>query len=303
MIIRRLANSFALVCAAIAYDACAGESALSFMSAGSPTEITASVQKPDGAGPFPAVIIMHDCSGLGPRSSGAPARWAKHLLADGYAVMMPDSFTARGLPDGVCTAARNLAIAANVYVRSGDAYAALAALRALPYIDGKRIGIMGGSHGGSTTLAAMVAASDSYAPPDGFIAAIALYPSCSARYGTWSTVQQYGSYGPVTGYAGVYHPLAPLLILTGELDDWTPAEPCRELVERGRAAGYPLDIRVYARAHHSFDSDRPVRYIAARNNNSSANRYGATTGGNAEAWADARQRVNEFFAANLKTKQ
>ena len=147
-----------------------------------------------------------------------------------------DSFTARGLPDGVCTAARNLAIAANVYVRSGDAYAALAALRALPYIDGKRIGIMGGSHGGSTTLAAMVAASDSYAPPDGFIAAIALYPSCSARYGTWSTVQQYGSYGPVTGYAGVYHPLAPLLILTGELDDWTPAEPCRELVERGRAA-------------------------------------------------------------------
>jgi len=24
---------------------------------------------------------MHDCSGLGPRSSGAPGRWAKELVA------------------------------------------------------------------------------------------------------------------------------------------------------------------------------------------------------------------------------
>ena len=36
---------------------------------------------PDGEGPFPAVVIMHDCSGLGPFSSGAPGRWARELLA------------------------------------------------------------------------------------------------------------------------------------------------------------------------------------------------------------------------------
>ena len=39
--------------------------------------------KPDGQGPFPAVVIMHDCSGLGPRSSGAPERWAKELIGTG----------------------------------------------------------------------------------------------------------------------------------------------------------------------------------------------------------------------------
>jgi dienelactone hydrolase len=59
--------------------------------------------KPDGSGPFPAVVIMHDCSGLGPRSSGAPDRWGRELLGQGYLVLIPDSFTTRGHADGVCT--------------------------------------------------------------------------------------------------------------------------------------------------------------------------------------------------------
>ena len=46
---------------------------------------------------------MHDCSGLGPRSSGAPGRWARELGARGYVTVIPDSFTTRGHPDGVCT--------------------------------------------------------------------------------------------------------------------------------------------------------------------------------------------------------
>src|SRR5712692_3770119 len=60
------------------------------------------VSRPDGSGPFPAVVVMHDCSGLGPRSSGAPGRWAKELVGRGYVVVMPDSFTPRGHADGVC---------------------------------------------------------------------------------------------------------------------------------------------------------------------------------------------------------
>ena len=39
------------------------------------------ISKPDGPGPFPAVVIVHDCSGLGPRSSGAPGRWARSWSA------------------------------------------------------------------------------------------------------------------------------------------------------------------------------------------------------------------------------
>src|SRR5919198_2631697 len=62
-------------------------------------QIPAYLVKPEGPGPFPAVVIMHDCSGLGPRSSGAPLRWAQELVKQGYVVLMPDSFTTRGHAD------------------------------------------------------------------------------------------------------------------------------------------------------------------------------------------------------------
>ena len=50
---------------------------------GAREEIPATISKPDGPGPFPAVVILHDCSGLGPRSSGAAERWARELVARG----------------------------------------------------------------------------------------------------------------------------------------------------------------------------------------------------------------------------
>ena len=153
--------------------------------------------KPEGTGPFPAVVIMHDCSGLGPRSSGAPIRWARELVERGYVIVMPDSFTARGHAGGVCTNAspsRNDVAPAR---RVDDAYAALAYLRTLPYVDGSRIGIMGGSHGGSSTLASLVAPERGMEPlaqekRTGFSAAIALYPGCAARLGGWRSVRQAG---------------------------------------------------------------------------------------------------------------
>src|SRR5689334_13741478 len=63
---------------------------------GAQEQIPATLIKPDGDGPFPAVVMMHDCSGLGPRSSGAPRRWADELVGQGYVVAIPDSFSTRG---------------------------------------------------------------------------------------------------------------------------------------------------------------------------------------------------------------
>src|SRR5207237_5011317 len=122
---------------------------------GAKTSIPISMMKPDGAGPFPAVVLLHDCSGLGPRSSHAPARWAAEFVKQGYVVAIPDSFTTRGFPNGVCTdpsPTRNLVAP---FQRVADANEALAYLRALPYVDGTRVGLMGGSHGGATTLSTM----------------------------------------------------------------------------------------------------------------------------------------------------
>ncbi len=95
---------------------------LTFSSIGSSEQIPATLIRPDGEGLFPAVVLMHDCSGLGAHSSGAPMRWATELLSQGYVALIPDSFTPRGIADGVCTLPSNQARIANGYVRVGDAY-------------------------------------------------------------------------------------------------------------------------------------------------------------------------------------
>jgi len=112
---------------------------------GTSEQIPVELAKPEGPGPFPAVVIMHDCSGLGPRSSGAPGRWAGELVGRGYVVLMPDSFTTRGHPDGLCTDASRSRDNVSPARRVRDAYAALAHLRTLPYVDGTHVGLMGGS--------------------------------------------------------------------------------------------------------------------------------------------------------------
>lgn len=260
---------------------------------GAREQIPATVSKPDGPGPFPAVVILHDCSGLGPTSSGAPARWARELVGRGYAVLLPDSFTTRGHAGGVCTDPSPSRTEVSPSRRVRDVYAVLAYLRTLPYVDGRRVGLMGGSHGGTTTLAAMAAPESDMEPlaPDrrvGFVAAVALYPGCATRLGRWRT-----------GAAGVYRPVAPVLILIGEKDDWTPAEPCRKLAEAAQEAGQPVSIKIYPGAYHSFDSPSPVRYVATRVNANAPSGRGATTGGDPKAWADSIREVVAFFARHL----
>ena len=274
----------AVVVVAVSIAAC-GTGELHPPATGAPAPVAdavpATIAKPSGPGPFPAVVIMHDCSGLGPRSSGAPGRWANELVARGYLVMMPDSFTPRGVPNGVCVAPPPRGVDVSPERRARDAYAALAELRQRADVDGRRVGIMGGSHGGSSTLATMRASGDETGA--GFAAAVALYPRCAA----------------FTGAFGVYRSRAPLLILIGEADDWTPAEPCRVLAERAAQAGDSVAVKIYPGAHHSFDSPNPVRYVATRINPSAPSGRGATTGGNPEAWADSIQQVSAFFGRHL----
>lgn len=276
---------------------------------GQPQALPATILKPEGDGPFPAIVIAHDCSGLGARSSGSPGRWGSFLAGNGYVVIMPDSFAPRGFPDGVCTtttaSAGPLLRATLPIARALDEFAALDYLRGLSYVDKAHIGLMGGSHGGSTTLITMVDAANPLATQPrpagaGFAAAIAFYPGCGARYGGWNVERQFRDHGPVTRYIGVYKPVAPLLILIGEKDDWSPAEQCEALTQAAEKAGYPVTIKVYPGALHSFDSNFPPRYVAERRNGNKAEGHGATTGGDPAAWADAKQQVAAFFGRYLK---
>jgi dienelactone hydrolase len=277
-------------CAGVASEGTIATTALN----GASERIPATVVRPDGPGPFPAVVILHDCSGLGPRSSGAPERWSRELVARGYVVVIPDSFTTRGRPDGVCTDGSPGRGEVRPARRVVDAYAALAHARTLPFVDGRRVGVMGGSHGGSTTLAVMAAPESggealAHDKRAGFAGAVALYPGCRASLGSWRA-----------DATGTYRAVAPLLILIGDKDDWTPAGPCVALARSSQATEHPVEIVVFPGAHHSFDSDRPVRYVAARVNMNAPDGRGATTGGDPRAWADSIRRVADFSERTLR---
>jgi len=52
--------------------------------------------KPEGAGPFPAVIYMSDCDGVGvPWALSLQENLVHHLLSRGVAILILDSFTPR----------------------------------------------------------------------------------------------------------------------------------------------------------------------------------------------------------------
>src|ERR1700728_767353 len=106
-----------------------------------------------GEGPRPAVVIMHGCGGMFDRKSGAITQrwrdWAAALNADGYSVLMVDSFSPRGI-DVTCSSATSDPVVAEV--RPQDAYGALVYLQSQPFVRGDRIGLMGWSAGGGSVL-------------------------------------------------------------------------------------------------------------------------------------------------------
>src|SRR5262249_13189168 len=121
---------FGAALALLALAGCAaGPSIVTSRQDGTEERIPATLVKPDGPGPFPAVVMLHDCSGLGPTSSGAPARWAGELVSRGYVVLIPDSFTSRGYPGGICSEPSPTNPGVFTVQRARDAHAALAHLR------------------------------------------------------------------------------------------------------------------------------------------------------------------------------
>jgi dienelactone hydrolase len=198
---------------------------------GDPVVLSGELSLPAGAGPFPAMVIAHGCSGGG----AVDAAWARTLREWGYAAFVIDSFSGRGLVE-VCTNARLL----TGTQRIPDAYGALRVLATHPRIDAGRVALMGFSHGGILTLGASTAWARETFAPDGrpaFRAFFPFFPYCNTIYPERERVS------------------APLRIHIGELDDWTPAASCVRLVETLKASGQNAAITVYPGAHHAFPAE------------------------------------------------
>jgi dienelactone hydrolase len=248
----------------------------------SPAALMGFLFKPAGDGPHPAAIMMHGCGGAYARNGKLGERhrmWGEYLAMHGYIAMLLDSFSPRGIKE-LCTtkfAERTLKESDRV----GDAYAALAYLRERSDVDPKRIGLLGWSHGGGVTLDAIT-----HKPKgvDGFSAAVALYPGCSAR----------------NKAADRFHPYAPLIVLIGESDDWTPAEPCKQLTAAVAARGEAMQIVTYPNTYHDFDNPGvKSQHVRTEVPNGVHPGQGVTIAPNPDAREDAKERVLAFFAETL----
>src|SRR5574341_2069164 len=99
--------------------------------------------KPEGDGPFPAVVLMHTCGGVGRH---VRSYWPNELTGNGYVTLTVDSFRSRGL--GPCPNALMRHGIVQFKDLSQDAFGALDYIAALPFVDKKRMGVVGYSRGG-----------------------------------------------------------------------------------------------------------------------------------------------------------
>jgi dienelactone hydrolase len=226
-----------------------------------PSIIDGFLTRPDGPGPFPAVVHLHGCGGLADDvKRGANHFWSERLASWGYAVLVVDSFTARGI---------NNTCLGELAPRTADAYGALAWLARRPFVDANRIVVIGFSAGGIATLSIAEARDFELFENEGehdFKAAVALYPACMSD-----------------------NPMKlPTLILTGELDDWTPAAACRTTAAR-RTGGSAVKLIVYPGTYHAFDTPRPGRRY-----------FGHWLAYNAAAAEAATEETRRFLAEQLR---
>jgi dienelactone hydrolase len=189
--------------------------------------IPAELKLPDGKGPFPAVIVLHGCAGLGT----SQWTWARRLNGWGYAALIPDSMTPRGVKRVCEPIAQGLVTWQD---RVGDVGSAAAWLRTRPQINPGRIAVLGLSHGGAT---AVIATQREYAG-FGLRAAVDYYGPCVDP----------GLHGDV-----------PLLVLVGGNDDWGhPGKRCEDF---GAALkpGQVFELHIYPGVYHAFDNPDMAR--------------------------------------------
>ena len=175
--------------------------------------------KPKGAGPFPAVVVLHSCLGLPSNRRAIEST----LTNAGFVALFVDEFTTRGLNE-TCTVDFPQVVP--------DAFGALAYLAGQPDVDPSRVAVVGFSQGADGALAVAAAPSGAaHGLADGlrFRVAAAFYPPCANEAGKRLTI--------------------PTLVVVGSADEVTPAAECRRLAE-----GQPdVRVSVYPGVAHCFD--------------------------------------------------
>ncbi len=203
--------------------------------------------KPDGAGPFPAVMLGHQCGGLvfsrvNPQAANwSMLQWAHDFQKAGYVVLLVDFMGPRGAiqvcqgPQGGVTLGRT----------AKDFFQAAEHLRKLPYVHPDKVGLVGFSQG---ALIAFLNNSkrmrEAIGASRGFDAYVSFYPACRIQ-----------TLSPDRALIDVVqHDVEkPHLLLLAAADTETPASECEALAGSLKSSGRPLEFHTYPGATHCWD--------------------------------------------------
>jgi dienelactone hydrolase len=239
----------------------------------------AQLYKPDGDGPFPTVIALHGCGGLGGHAEPVLPRyrdWAEQLLKTGHAVLLPDSYGSRELGPQCPVKERERRVLAR-RERVADITAARQWLLLQPWAAHDRISLIGWANGASALLWAVRPQSSSRSAEPDFRSAIAFYPDCRISSGLgWSA-------------------RVPTLLLIGAKDDVSSPSACRQMVDGARGRTALTRIEIYPGAAHDFDRANLPLHAIGGSSDASVPEQGHI-GTDADARADSQKRVAEWLA-------
>ncbi|MGV7211679.1 dienelactone hydrolase family protein [Bradyrhizobium sp. UFLA05-112] len=237
----------------------------------------AQLYKPDGDGPFPTVIALHGCGGLGGHSDPVLPRyrdWTEQLLKAGNAVLWPDSYGSREV--GPQCRVKDVHVKAR-RERVADIAAARGWLMKQPWVARDRVSLIGWANGASALLWAVRPQNAGRDGAPDFRAAIAFYPDCRISAGLgWST-------------------RVPTLLLIGGKDDISSPPACRQMVDGAYGRSALARIVVYPGAYHDFDrANLPLHAPATSPDVATPDR--GHVGTDTEARADSQKQVAEWLA-------
>jgi dienelactone hydrolase len=255
------------------------------VNSGDGTPLNAYLYRSELKQPGPAVIMMHGCSGLLTKRGALKthqASWRDIMLAEGYSVLLLDSFSPRGHRT-ICRV-RNRPILPE-RERPHDAYGALQWLQSQQFIDPRRIALMGWSNGAMAMLWAIgdnARQRPKYLQND-FATAVGFYPGC-IKIGRTDFMAK-----------------VPTLLQVGLDDNWTWPKPCITLVKTSNhRGGAAMEIDAYEGAVHAFDNSKSKRRtITTRNSVYRSGEKSVSVGYHREAHQKAIMRVRSYLRAML----
>ncbi|OHV05877.1 dienelactone hydrolase family protein [Mycobacterium talmoniae] len=207
--------------------------------------IDALLSVPDGHGPWPGVVVVHDALGYGPDNEAISG----HIAAAGYIALTPNLYARGGRARCITRVMRELLTKRGRAL--DDILAARDHLLGMPQCSGS-VGIAGFCMGGGFAL---------IMSPKGFAASAPFYGTPLPRHlsetldGACPIVASFGARDPL----GVGAPTR-----------------LRRVVEH---KGIPADIKVYPRAGHSFANKLPAQPLLR------VTGFGYNEAATADAWA------------------